>query len=98
MPEPECLFSNITVSEGGIGRLTCRVANKVSGWGIILAIWEVNKKQGRTLSFSFYLICRLILNETVGTTLCGEWQSRIIQNPYIMYQCLKIIVDIYRYR
>ena len=29
--EPERLFSNITVSEGGIGRLTCRVANKVGG-------------------------------------------------------------------
>ena len=56
MPEPECLFSNITVSEGGIGRLTCRVANKVSGWGIILAIWEVNKKQGRTLDAEFFFL------------------------------------------
>ena len=37
--EPERLFSNITVSEGGIGRLTCRVANKVS-WVSYWAHWK----------------------------------------------------------
>ena len=38
--EPERLFSNITVSEGGIGRLTCRVANKVGGVQSYWAHWK----------------------------------------------------------